>query len=564
MGRSTPISITSTPSLCRPSCKHENTFLLVLLGFVGLALSASQEDEQTTGLEDALDEDTLETSGELEEIDELTEDEDESLEMSRTERDADPEKKKGKKQKNGKRSGKKNKTRSGKSRGKKPTKKGNKNKARSGKSRGKKPTKRGNKTPKSSQRHNKSGKNQKNKSSKPKKKGRKPKKPSTKENTKAKTQRKSGKIQPAGDEGIACSRAANSTCLDTAVKLLKIVNSRVTNFLIQQKRMSKYNSTGGKKSGKKGLFGPIASKVIDVGGGNASDLSCSGNKTNVGATKLKSIISSLQTCEENIKTACDPTAYPLPNVTKGAECKTNMESMKKSVTACVKKTGDEACTCWLAADLKATAEKVKTCDISSENEKVTAQHKQCTGNFSACKQIEDTAVTYIYACSQSASDLKVKAAQAKSNVDALGGAKNKTSALAGSSTGRSTVIRKRATSVSTCSEFIALSTTLLQAADDAPTSSAVETMAKILSAVSSALSCTTTQKATLTVQTTTYTQTISKVTAAYSGLKSSVEDASGTTSDAEIVAAGEAAAASTKKVAAKRNRLVRNILSNLN
>merc|ERR1712106_615312 len=479
-----------------------------------------------------------ETSGELEEIDELTEDEDESLEISRTERDADPEKKNGKKQKNG-------------------NKRGNKNKTRSGKRSGKKPTKRGNKKPKSSKRHNKSGKNQKNKS-------RKPKKPSTKQNTKAKTQRKSGKIQPAGDKRTACSRAVNSTCLDTAVKLLKIVNSRVTNFLIQQKRMSKYNSTGGKKSGKKGLFGPIASKVIDVGGGNASDLSCSGNKTNVGATKLKSIISSLQTCEENIKTACDPTAYPLPNVTKGAECKTNMESMKKSVTACGKKTGDEACTCWLDADLKAIAEKVKTCDVSSENKKVTAQHKQCTGNFSACKQIEDTAVTYIYACSQSASALKVKAAQAKSNVDALGEAKNKTSALAGSSTGRSTVIRKRATSVSTCSEFIALSATLLQAADDAPTSSAVETMAKILSAVSSALSCTTAEKATLTVQTTTYTQKISKVTAAYSGLKSSVEDASGTTSDAEIVAAGEAAAASTKKVAAKRNRLVRNILSNLN
>jgi len=554
-----------------------NTFLLVLLGFVGLAISASQEDEQTTELEEALDEDTLETSGELEELDELTEDEDESLEISRTERDADPEKKKGRKEKNGKGNAKKNKTRSGKSRGKKNKSEWGKRKAKSSKSgsrtksgKGKidktkngNKKRQGNRKAKSSKGQNKSGKTQKNKSSKPKKKDRKAKKPSTKQNTKAKTQRKSGKITPTGEKRTACSRAVNSTCLDTAVKLLKIVNSRVTNFLIQQKRMSKYNSTGGKKSGKKGLFGPIASKVIDVGGGNASDLSCSGNKTNAGATKLKSIISSLQTCEENIKTACDPTAYPLPNVTKGAECKTNMESMKKSVTACGKKTGDEACTCWLAADLKATAEKVKTCDISSENKKVTAQHKQCTGNFSACKQIEDTAVTYIYACSQSASDLKVKAAQAKSNVDALGGAKNKTSELAGSSTGRSTVIRKRATSVSTCSEFIALSTTLLQAADDAPTSSAVETMAKILSAVSSALSCTTTEKATLTVQTTTYTQKISKVTAAYNGLKSSVEDASGTTSDAEIVAAGEAASSSTKKVAAKRNRLVRNILNNL-
>merc|ERR1712106_703816 len=139
-----------------------NTFLLVLLGFVGLAISASQEDEQTTELEEALDEDTLETSGELEELDELTEDEDESLEISRTERDADPEKTKGRKEKN-----------------------------RKGKS---------------SKGQNKSGKNQKNKSSKPKKKGRKAKKPSTKQYTKAKNQRKIGKIHPAGDERIACSR----------------------------------------------------------------------------------------------------------------------------------------------------------------------------------------------------------------------------------------------------------------------------------------------------------------------------------------------------------------------
>merc|ERR1711892_1143867 len=92
-----------------------------------------------------------------------------------------------------------------------------------------------------------------------------------------------------GKERSLCSRTVNSTCLDTAVKLMKIVNSKITNFLVQQKRISKYNNTGNKKTAKKGLFGPIASKVIDVGGGNASDLSCSGNKTNPGATKLKSI-----------------------------------------------------------------------------------------------------------------------------------------------------------------------------------------------------------------------------------------------------------------------------------
>merc|ERR1712128_410079 len=170
-----------------------------------------------------------------------------------------------------------------------------------------------------------------------------------------------------GEERSLCSRTVNSTCLDTAVKLMKIVNSKITNFLVQQKRISKYNNTGNKKTAKKGLFGPIASKVIDVGGGNASDLSCSGHKTNPGATKLKSIISSLQKCEVNIKAACDPSAYPLPNMTEANECKTLMVSMKASVEACLKKTGSEACSCWLDSDLKATAEKVKDCDISSSN-----------------------------------------------------------------------------------------------------------------------------------------------------------------------------------------------------
>merc|ERR1719489_404130 len=297
-----------------------------------------------------------------------------------------------------------------------------------------------------------------------------------------------------------CTRDVNSTCVDTAVKLINTVNTKIINYLKQQKRIAKFNNTRSKKSGKKGLFGPIASKVIDIGGGNASDLSCSGNKTSEGAMTIKEIIANLSKCEEDIKSACDVSAYPIPNKTEAEACVSNMESMKKSVDACTKKSGSEACSCWLDSALLATADKVKPCNIATENKRVTSQHKKCTSTFSACKKIEDSAVTYIFACSQSADDLKVKAAQTKKNADALEAAKTKTSTLAGNSTGRNTVIRKRATSVSTCSDFVSLSAKLLTAADQAPTSSAVETMAKILSAVSDALSCSTGEKSTLTVQ----------------------------------------------------------------
>jgi len=491
------------------------TLVFILLGLVTMVLSANEEEDQTKELKEAVDGN--------------------SLEVERVQRAAEPgKKKKGKHHRKGNKAKKQRKMKKGKKAGRRH-KKGNKKSRKAKKKQGK------------SKRKMKKGKNVKNVKGKGARKG----KPILSESE--------------GEERSLCSRTVNSTCLDTAVKLMKIVNSKITNFLVQQKRISKYNNTGNKKTAKKGLFGPIASKVIDVGGGNASDLSCSGNKTNPGATKLKSIISSLQKCEVNIKAACDPSAYPLPNMTEANECKTLMVSMKASVEACLKKTGSEACSCWLDSDLKATAEKVKDCDISSSNKLVTAQHKQCTGNFSACKKIEDTAVTYIYACSQSAATLKAKAAQASKNVDALGAAKNKTSTLAGGSSGRSTIIRKRATSVSTCADFVSLSASLLKIADEAPTSSAVETMANILKAVSDSLSCSTAEKATLTTQVVTYTQTVSKVSAAYSGLKSSVEDASGTTSDAEIAAAGSTDSTdSTKKTAAKRNRLVRDILNNLN
>jgi len=530
MGRSLLISITSTTSPCRTSCNMTKTLFFVLLGLVAVTLSENLGEDQTNEIEETLDE------IELENLEDLQEDEDESLDALRLKRDADPKKKKKSKGKKPRKAGRK-----GKKRGRKNTKKG----ARKNKGKGKKGGKKGGKKPRKFGRKNKKARKQR----KQVKRGKKP--------------RKTGTVQQSGSGRLACSRAVNSTCLDTAVKLMKIVQQRITNFLVQQKRMSKFNSTGDKKSAKKGLFGPIASKVIDVGGGNASDLSCSGNKTNPGAAKLKSIISDLQKCEKSIMVACDTSAYPHPNMTEAMECKTNMESMKKSVEACAKKTGEEACTCWMDSTLMATADKVKNCDISTENKAVTAAHKQCTGNFSACKKIEDSAVTYIFACSQSADDLKVKAAQTKKNADALEAAKTKTSTLAGNSTGRSTVIRKRATSVSTCSDFVSMSAKLLAAADEAPSSSAVETMAKMLSAVSDALSCSTNEKSTLTVQVMTYTQTITKVTATYEGLKATIEDAVGTTTDAEIEAAATMPEESTKKTAANRNRLVKTILNNL-
>merc|ERR1712121_5334 len=104
MGRSLLISIPSTTSDCRTSCNMTKTLLFVLLGLVATALSENLGEDQGNEIEETFDE------TELDNLDELQEDDDESIEESRVKRDADPRKKKkgrGKKSRKAGRKGKK-------------------------------------------------------------------------------------------------------------------------------------------------------------------------------------------------------------------------------------------------------------------------------------------------------------------------------------------------------------------------------------------------------------------------------------------------------------------------
>merc|ERR1712050_254368 len=73
-------------------------------------------------------------------------------------------------------------------------------------------------------------KKKKKRGKKSKKGGRKARKDKRKNKRKQKRkEKKRNKVAPS-IERLACSRAVNSTCLDTAVKLLKIVQQRITNI----------------------------------------------------------------------------------------------------------------------------------------------------------------------------------------------------------------------------------------------------------------------------------------------------------------------------------------------
>merc|ERR1712115_365531 len=95
----------------------------------------------------------------------------------------------------------------------------------------------------------KKGRNASKKSKKGKKKSRKMKKKS-KKGRKAKKAKKGRKIQGRAETCM------NETCINTAMSYMKIMKDKVSNFLRQKTRVSKYSTTSSNKHGKKGLFGP--------------------------------------------------------------------------------------------------------------------------------------------------------------------------------------------------------------------------------------------------------------------------------------------------------------------
>ena len=130
----------------------------------------------------------------------------------------------------------------------------------------------------------------KKKSRKNKMKGRMNKKGS--KNNKNRGKRKNGNRKTA--------RTVNGKCLEIASTAMNRWRGVVANFNKQKTRIEKQAEIAGKKGGKKSVFGPIALKLVDLGGGNKSALSCSGSTTSSGAKQLTNLTNTLFACEVSI------------------------------------------------------------------------------------------------------------------------------------------------------------------------------------------------------------------------------------------------------------------------
>ena len=93
------------------------------------------------------------------------------------------------------------------------------------------------------------------------------------------------------------SSGLNETCFSQAIFFMKLWKDTVANFKKQKSRMTKQNSTGSSKSGKKGLFSPVALRLVDIGGGNKTNMSCGGTYGNKGALQLQNLTKTLFDCE---------------------------------------------------------------------------------------------------------------------------------------------------------------------------------------------------------------------------------------------------------------------------
>merc|ERR1712106_141896 len=302
------------------------------------------------------------------------------------------------KPRNGKGKGKK--PRHGKGKGKEKPRKGKGKKPRNGKGKGKKARK-GKGKGKGKDRNIKNGKNgKKSKNGKGKGKG----KNGGRNGKKSKNGRKTKKPKINGRRnkpkkigGQSRQTTINLTCLRDAVTYTKFLKDNVVNFLRRNTRLAKQNKLTNNKAGKKGEFKEPAARLIQSGGGDRTNLSCSGSTTNVGAKKMLNATNTLDACEVSIKKACKP---PAANETFLKLCGTNAVKFNTTVVACVTKAtkGQDACSCFQASEVAAEKKVLESCKGKSEATAAAKARTACLKVIQKCKTAATTAGVLQYAC----------------------------------------------------------------------------------------------------------------------------------------------------------------------
>merc|ERR1711997_608929 len=333
------------------------------------------------------------------------------------------------------------------------------------------------------------------------------------------------------------TRTLDGMCIENAVTAMKRWKDVVTNFEKQKKRIDKQSEIAGKKSGKQSVFGPIALKLVDLGGGNKSALTCSGSATSEGALQLTNLTSTLFDCEVLVNASCT-TDFPMPNMTFVDACVNATDLFKTLATECMtmskEATATEACACWSAPEMTMASEAVKACKDA----------------FSTCRKFEDEAVSSMAACSVSTDALKAKAAALSQSKTAMDAAASTVAGITGSSRKVRGLARGKRAAAADAAAFITLVTTIVTIATDFPSSPMIVTVSADIVA-SSSLTFTDDEITSLTAVEETLTAAVELVTDAFAEAQATLEDATGST----LSAAGLSSVAASITTARARQRV---------
>merc|ERR1712218_338026 len=207
------------------------------------------------------------------------------------------------------------------------------------------------------------------------------------------------------------SSCMNATCINNAVTYMKQLKLAVKNFGKQYNRISTFGKQSSGKAGKYDEFEPYLIKLRETGGGNASNMTCNGEK-NQGATNLQTLYDNLKTCKTIINNTCNAN-MPAINMTFLDACKATMDGFENETDKAIKATGAAACVIWESDLLANMSAMLKDCSLKEHESAHTSAKKACTGNFSFCRQEEDKVSKLVSACSASNSVAKVTAAIAQ-------------------------------------------------------------------------------------------------------------------------------------------------------
>merc|ERR1711970_1110181 len=223
----------------------------------------------------------------------------------------------------------------------------------------------------------------------------------------------------------------NLTCLKDAVTFTKFLKDNVVNFLRRNTRLTAQNALTNKKAQKKGEYKEPAARLIQAGGGDKTNLSCSGSTTSVGAKKIKTVTDILDGCEVAIKKACKPPDSI--NTTTLDKCKENAIKYNTTVVSCISMAtkGKDACSCFQDPEVLKEKKVLEKCKGKNEAKAAAKARTACLKVIKECKNASTNAATLQYACSYSTEHLLKTLKQLTANSAAFKGLLDKIKELTG-------------------------------------------------------------------------------------------------------------------------------------